>query len=192
LSEEFVQWEKIRGSRDAENYFYIYDLAPGVYVKLYNTKERIGSSTIMSNTPMEKRTNLEFVRAANGKVLIAGLGLAMIVLAVQDNENISSITIVEKCKDIIDLVKPQLPLNEKVKIVHADIFQFKPNKREKYDTIYFDIWSDIESAHYEDITKLHKMFRKYLNKSNSNKWMSSWLFKILQKEYYLEKSANDL
>ena len=143
----------------------------GEYVRLCNKY----GDCMMSNTPMEKRTNMQFVDNAHGKVLIGGLGIGMILLAIQDKENIEKITVIEKHQDVIDLVKPQLPLNEKVEIINADIFEFTPS--EKYNTIYFDIWDYINSDIYKEQMKpLISKFRKYLVKKSEDeeRYINCW------------------
>ena len=129
----------------------------------------------MSNTPMEKRTNSEFITKANGDVLIAGLGIGLIVLPIQDKENIKSITIIEKQQEIINMVASQLPLNNKVNIICDDIFNYIPNKI--YDTIYLDIWPYVNSDIYkEEMLPLKNKYRKYLvsKNKNPNRFIKCW------------------
>lgn len=131
---------------------------------------------IMSNTPMEKRTNAYFIKNTHGDILIAGLGIGLIVLAIQNKKEVKSITIIEKSSDVIDLVAKQLPLNNKVKIINADIFNWKP-KDHKYDVIYLDIWNYINSDIYEkEMKPLKERFKGYLkSKSESpNRFIKCW------------------
>ena len=117
-------------------------ISAGRYVKLSHKGE-----CVMSDTDMEKRTNSSFVINAHGKVLIGGLGIGLILLAIQDKEEVGHITVVEKNKEVIELVGSQLPLNSKVHIVHDDVFEYKPLF--KYNKIYMDIWNYINSDVYE-------------------------------------------
>lgn len=142
----------------------------GKYVWLTHNSE-----CVMSNTPMEKRTNREFVCNAHGNVLIGGLGIGLIILAIQEKEEVSHITIVEKNKEVIDLVADQLPLNEKVEIVNADIFEYVPT--EKYNTIYIDIWNWVDSDIYrEEMKPLIQRYRKHLVKKSEdeNRYIDCW------------------
>lgn len=143
----------------------------GNYVKL-EQKKPYGYEQVMSNTPMELDTNMEFIVNANGKVLIGGLGLGLIVQAIQNNHNVDSIIIVEKNKEIIALVKPQLIMNKKVSIVEGNIDDFKTN--ECFDTIYLDIWNNICSDEWEHIKRLKQKFKKNLNKNNPKRWLGVW------------------
>lgn len=126
----------------------------GKYVRLMRRNE-----LLMSNTPMEERTNIEFCQKAYGDVLIGGLGIGMIIAAIQDNPVVSSITVIEIDQDVIDLIKNQNILNDKVHIICDNVFTWKPNKSTKYDCIYMDIWSYINNEIYHNEMKPLK--RKY-------------------------------
>ncbi|NFI08704.1 hypothetical protein FDF97_16160 [Clostridium botulinum] len=147
------------------------DIPQGEYVTLTCKGE-----VVMSNTPMEKRTNAYFVQHAHGDILIAGLGIGLIVLAIQNKKEVKSITVIEKSSDVIDLVAKQLPLNSKVKIINADIFKWKSEKN-KYDVIYLDIWNYINSDVYEkEMKPLKERCKDYLkSKSDSpNRFIKCW------------------
>ena len=133
-----------------------YGIPPGKYARL-----RVGSEVMMSNTPMEQRTNLNFIYDAHGDVLVGGLGIGLIILAIQDNPAVSSITVLEVNQNVIDAVKPQLPLNNKVKIILADAFKWKPDR--KYDCIYMDIWPYINSdIYYKEMVPIKRKYGHYL------------------------------
>ena len=142
----------------------------GSYVRLTR-----GYECIMSETPMEKRSNLKFVNKAHGRVLVAGLGIGMILLAIQDKPEVEEIIVVEMSQEVIDLVQPQLPLNNKVKIVHEDIFEYIPEG--KFNTIYFDIWATYNSDTYEDeMVPLMDQYITHLvsDKEDPNRYIDCW------------------
>jgi spermidine synthase len=124
----------------------------------------------------KKRTNSRFIWNANGDVFIAGLGIGLIVLAIQDKEEVKSITILEKYPEVIELVGKQLPLNNKVKILQGDVFEYNFPKGTKFDTIYFDIWNYVNSDVYEEMKALKKKYRKYkqFTTKNPNVYMACW------------------
>lgn len=135
----------------------------------------VGGDVMMSETPMEHRTNRAFVQGAYGDILIGGLGIGMIVLAIQGKPDVNSITIIEYSKDVIDAIKPQLPLNSKVKIIQGDVFTYKPKM--KYDCIYMDIWAYINSDIYnEQMKPLKRKYGHYLkSKAQSpNRFNACW------------------
>lgn len=144
-----------------DNDFYAHircGISNGTYMQLKHKGE-----IVMSDTDMEKRTNKEFLRNAHGDVLIGGLGIGMIVLAVQDEPEVNSITILEKNQEVIDLVGSQLPLNDKVKIIHSDVFEWKPEKGKKYNCIYMDIWNYINRDVYKrEMLPLTRKYAHYL------------------------------
>ena len=149
-----------------------YGIPSGDYIRLQDTFD-----CIMSNTSMEKRSNAIFVMDAHGDVFIAGLGIGLIVLPIQDKEEVMSITILEKHPEVIELVGKQLHLNEKVKIIQGDVFDYEFPKGTKFDTLYFDIWNYVNSDVYEKEMKvLKKKYRKYKRslKDNPNAFIKCW------------------
>jgi hypothetical protein len=128
---------------------------------------------MMSDTAYEQRTNREFVRAAKGHVLVAGLGIGMILVPVLQNPDVTSVTVVEKYQDVVDLVGPSLEKfsGGKLKIVCADIFTWKPEKGTRYDTLYFDIWPTVTTDNLKEMATLHRRFGRH---KAAGAWMDSW------------------
>lgn len=151
-------------------------ISAGDYVKLY-----VNGTLMMSDTPMEKRTNTDFIDNAHGDVMIAGLGIGLILHNLEEKVKtgeVTSITVYEKYQDVIDLVSPyykHLPLTVKC----ADILEYKPPKDETYDTIYFDIWPTIDTDNLKEIKLLHNRWKFRKRKGG---WMDSWVKKFLQNE----------
>ena len=147
-------------------------ISNGTYIKLTHKGE-----VVMSDTNMEKQTNYRFCCNAHGDVLIGGLGIGMIVLAIQDNPKVNSITILEKSNEVIQLVGEQLPLNSKVRIINADVFAWKPPKGKKFNCIYMDIWNWINSDVYrKEMIPLTRKYCHYLVAENEdqNRFMDCW------------------
>lgn len=133
-------------------------IPPGNYVRLMYK-----GVVLMSDTPMEKRTNISFCSQAHGDVLIGGLGIGMIILAIQDKEEVDSITVLEISSDLISMIKGQVPFNEKVKILQANVFDWRPGKGQRFDCIYMDIWPSINSdVHQEEMKPLKRKYGHYL------------------------------
>jgi hypothetical protein len=70
VSEEDAQRTAFRAAHKGSDEY----VPPGTYKRLMR-----GDTVVMSNTPMEVRTNREFIRRAKGNVLINGLGLGMVL-----------------------------------------------------------------------------------------------------------------
>ena len=143
------------------------------------TRLKVGSELMMSDTLMERRTNGDFIIKANGRVLIACLGLGLIIHNIIDKDIVKEIIVIEKYQDVIDLVAPKFN-HPKLKIICADIFEWKPERSEKFDTIYFDIWPTISTENLPQMAILSNRFKSYLNRKNEQRFMDSWLKKHLQ------------
>lgn len=131
------------------------------YVRLF-----VNGVLFMTDAEFERLSNLAIIRAAKGDVLIAGLGIGLILPPIQ--ATCTSVTVVEKSADVIALVADKFP---GVRVVHADILDWKPQAGSRWDTIYFDIWPDICTDDLAEATRLHKRFRKYLRPDGV---MDSW------------------
>lgn len=140
-------------------------ILPGKYVSL-NSKRQNNSwdnTCMMSDTPMERFTNQEFINKAYGNVLIAGLGIGMVPAAIADKDDVESITILEIDQEIIDLIEPLIrkyvPNQHKIAIIQADAYKYpKSYNGNKYDSIWLDIWPELPNTK-ED----HAMFKKLFN-----------------------------
>lgn len=146
-----------------------YDFQVGTYTTLV-----VNGQVMMSDTPMEIRTNIEFLYQAHGNVLIGGLGLGVILKILENKKDIKSVTIIEKNKEVIELVGKQLKLPKNFKIVEGDIFQYNPEAGTKFDTIYFDIWVGICGDNWSEMKDLKKRYKKFANTLNPNWWIGSW------------------
>jgi len=136
----------------------------------------VNGRMMMSDGPEEHRSNYRVVNKSKGSVLIAGLGIGMILDAILKKPEVSAVTVIEKYQDVIDLVSPFLK-HSKLTIECADIFEWKPAKGWKFDTVYFDIWPDICVDNLEEISKLHQRFKFYKAKGG---WMGSWNHEYLK------------
>jgi hypothetical protein len=141
------------------------DVSDGDYVRLI-----IDGELVMSDTPLERRTNAAFIDRAYGDVFIGGLGLGLLLENLTNKRGIRTITVVEKNQDLIDLVRP-LFNSEFVEIVQGDVFTYEPSKT--FECIYFDIWPDISTDNLEQMAQLHTRYGKYLKKK-APAFMDSW------------------
>lgn len=139
-------------------------IAPGTYIRLVHDGQ-----LVMSDTGMEKRTNLDFCSHAHGDIIIGGLGIGMIIMAIQDKPEVNSITVIEKYQEVIDLVATQLEFSSKVNIICDDVFEWKPERGVKYDMVYMDIWSWINKDIYkEEMQPLKRKYARYLRPKSEN------------------------
>jgi spermidine synthase len=172
VNEEDVKKAKFH-SILAFEYGEFYDFEPGKYVQLQ--RQNGGIDIVMSDTPMERRTNLRVLKLAKGDVLIAGLGIGMILYPILNKPEVESVTVVELERDVIRLMKPLITkwaveADKCLRIINDDIELFDHEDR-KWDVIYFDIWDEISGDNWEQMKRLTKRF-KYRRKPGG--WMGAW------------------
>lgn len=158
-------WKLQRFTIDKNNFRAMMEgISSGTYVRLLHKGE-----CVMSDTNMEKRTNIDFCCSAYGDVLIGGLGIGMIILAIQDKPEVKSITVIEKNEEVIDMIASQLNFNDKVKIICADVFDWKPEIGVKYDVSYMDIWNWVNRDIYErEMKPLKRKYARFLRSKAEN------------------------
>lgn len=98
VSKEESDFDRVRGMFHGGRY-----VPAGSYTGLFRN-----GSVIMSDTPDEIGDHLSFIYQAKGKVLIAGLGLGVVARAVLEKKEVTSVLIVEKCQEVVDLAFPAL------------------------------------------------------------------------------------
>ena len=130
----------------------------------------------MSDTPSEISDHLSAVYAANGHVLIAGLGLGVVVQGClmdgveRYGKTVEKVTVVEKSADVIGLVAEHYlkRFGSRLEVVHDDIFTWQPPKGAKYDCTWLDIWPNICTDNLNDMKKLKARF------SRRSQWLGCW------------------
>ena len=131
---------------------------PGTYKRLTHKKR----GCIMSNTRMEIITAREAYDEATGRVLINGLGLGMVLEGVLAKPDVTFVRVIEFDEDVIALVGPHFANDPRVEIVHADAYEYKPGKDERFDYVWHDIWDDVSP---DNLPLMAKLCRKYGRKA---------------------------
>lgn len=116
---------------------------------------------IMSNTAMEQKTHIVAINKARGNVLVAGLGLGMYLQNIKGKKEVISITVIEKSKEVIELIGKDYKDNKKIKIINEDIFNYTSDIR--FDFAFFDIWSNISNENLKEFRKLKRKFKNIPN-----------------------------
>lgn len=161
IDEHDVFMANLRAMRDG-NHFLCAE--PGKYVALIKKcNERGERETVMSNTQLEYRTNIDFVNRAAGRLLITGLGLGMILRPLAVKPEVTSITVIEKSDSLIDMMRPYVKHIPKLSIVEGDAFtlDWPRNKAagKPFDMAWHDIWSSFGG--HELLAEYAKMKRKW-------------------------------
>lgn len=158
-------------------------VSPGRYVRL----SLKGSGVVMSNTRMEQISNSEICKKAVGDVLIAGLGLGMITIPICKKDGVKLVTVIEKSADVIALVEPKLREHlgdaaQKLRVIQGDIFEFKPEKGQKWETIWFDIWPHICGDALPEIATLKQRFKSKVHRNGQGWFFGAWMEGFLRNE----------
>lgn len=102
----------------------------GTYTGLWIGKKAAGNLW-MSDTPDEMRDHMDFIRRAEGHVLITGLGLGMVVQACLRKPEVQQVTVVENHPDVVVLVgdhyhRMARENGKHLHIVVSDAYTWKP------------------------------------------------------------------
>jgi spermidine synthase len=158
VSKEDADMTRIRAFRDRYSY-----VPPGDYTRLMRD-----DTVVMSDTPMELSTNSQIIRAAQGRVLLNGLGIGMVLQRILAKSEVEHVTVVEISEDVIKLVGPSFATDPRVTIVRADALEYAPPVGERFDAVWHDIWDDVCSDNLPDMRKLHRRYGKRTG------WQASW------------------
>ncbi|MDE6474096.1 MAG: hypothetical protein K2L70_03270 [Clostridia bacterium] len=136
----------------------------------------------MSVTPNEINTMKEPISKARGKTLTFGLGLGYFAYMCAIKENVTSVTIVEKDKSVIQLfeqnILPQFVCKDKIRIICDDAFDFIEKMRDgEYDYAFVDIYHDAG-----DGAETYKRFKQKRSKFSATKF-DFWIEKTIK--YYI-------
>ena len=129
----------------------------------------------MTLMPNETATLENAVSRCFGNVVTYGLGLGYFAYMASRKENVKSVTVVEKDKNVIDLftsrLLPLFPNKNKITVVNEDAFVHaeKTLPFGGYDYVLADIWHDAG-----DGLPLYLRFRKAAEKTKNIKW-DYWL-----------------
>lgn len=91
---------------------------------------------VMSDSTYEEVLNREIIERAKGDVLLLGFGIGFILQSLMNNLAVTSITIIEKHREVLDLCAAQLELPNKVRVILADALEWTPDMM--FDVIYDD------------------------------------------------------
>jgi spermidine synthase len=104
----------------------------------------------MMDTTHEYAEHQPLWDGATGDVLIGGLGLGFVNQKLMDNPFVTSVTIIEKNQEVIDLVWDHCPKDSRFALVHADIDTWTPPNTSHWDYAWFDTWIGDNSTTREE------------------------------------------
>lgn len=174
VTEQDVMIDNLRSAMDGKAHRII---PPGAYTRLGTVGCPPGF--VMSDTPAEAHEHMEVIHATrqaihrltNGhgvRVLINGLGIGMVLQALLTYEQVEYIRVIEVQPEVIQMVAPRYR-QPRVDIVEADALEYKPDKGEKFDVVWHDIWPEaLNDDTWDQCKALHRKYGKIAE------WQGSW------------------
>lgn len=172
ITDDHIGLSNLRAIRDGNREMM---LSPGEYKRLTCK----GRGVVMSNTPMERRTAIEAFHSAEGKVLVNGLGLGMVLEGMLSKPEVESVRVIEVSQDVINLVAPTFLHDPRVEIILADAYKYKPGKDERFDYVWHDVWDEISS---DNLGLMAILARKYGRKTAKQGFWSKDMALRLRRE----------
>ena len=111
----------------------------------------------------ENRAYHALAQGASGDILMAGLGIGWEPWFLNEEDNVSSVTVIEHDPDIITLSSPVLVGKDKVTIIEAKILHYMQHTDNTYDTVYFDIFESNLMVYPDEVQILTQAANQILN-----------------------------
>ncbi|SRR5258705_6024441 len=118
----------------------------------------------MQDSPIEIFLHHFAIDAAQGDVLIGGLGIGYSAKVIARKSNVDSVKVVEINPDVIKLVAPYTERAQpKIKVVHNDLWLFLAGTRQRFDFVFLDIWRSTGEYEFEKtVQPLRKLAKRVL------------------------------
>ncbi len=135
----------------------------------------------MLDVPSEANTIDPYAAKAHGKVLSFGLGIGYFVFMACLNPKVTSITVVERSKSVIELfdtfLRPQFPNTPSITLIHGDAFDyFNEATLNQYDYTFVDIWKSSQDG----LDTIEALLEAYLPPMDSvDFWIEDSCFEVL-------------
>jgi hypothetical protein len=118
-----------------------------------------GSGIMTSDKPDEIYIQYIAFHKMHGRVLVGGLGLGMAPNMIAALPGVTSVTVIEKEPDIIQLVGDNL--DPKVTVVQDDLFSYVNRAKPEYDSAYYDTWYSTGRAEWAaSVVPLYRASRR--------------------------------
>lgn len=164
------QYDTINGEQSWLNYVNYRNVPEGTYTVLFRRFGVAGWLNIMQDTEQEYGEHDWLVQRMSGDILLGGLGIGMIHIPLLESDDVTSVTIVEKEQDVIDLVWEHCAKDERFSIVHADINTWTPPEGSSWDVGWFDTWLTHEEPMEDYIARMNDRYGEYVTEIGGWQW----------------------
>lgn len=135
----------------------------------------------MLDSPSEANTIDPCAAKAKGNVLAFGLGIGYFIFMAMRNPNVTSITVIERSKEVIamfqEFLLPQFPDHIPIQIVEGDAFSyFNEGYLKQFDYVFADIWKSSDDG-FQLIAKLLEQYNPPLDQVDF--WIESSCFEFM-------------
>lgn len=124
---------------------------------------------IMQDTTRECEEHI-WVTQRTGDVLIGGLGIGMVNIPLLASDDITSVTIIEKEQDVIDLVWEHCAKDDRFTLIHADVNTWEIPEDSHWDFAWFDTWLTHDEPIDEYVTRINNKYGDYADEINGWNW----------------------
>lgn len=133
-----------------------------------------GRGVWTTDLPIERVQQERDTAGFRGDVLISGLGVGMIATILLHKRFVKSVTVIERSIDVGALVVPHL--DPRIRVIHADVFDYLAEANDRYDYVFHDIWqSDSLFTFRHTVLPLKRLSRRVLRKPREDwKRISNW------------------
>ena len=151
------------------NYVNYKNIPEGDYTVLYR---KFGESwlNIMQDTAQEYDEHTWLIPKMSGDILIAGLGLGVVNVGLLANDAVTSVTIIEKEQDVIDLVWDDCAKDDRFTLIHADISTWEIPDGSSWDAGWFDTWLTTDEKLSEYQTRMTNKYGAYISEISGWNW----------------------
>lgn len=136
---------------------------PGYYTKLTCK----GKGVVMSDTPAEAHEHRRLYQAAQGHVLLNGLGIGFALQALLRKREVEKVTVIEISSDVIKLVQPSL-VDKRIRIINDDALTWRAPPSWQFDAVWHDIWHIISADNKPEMARLRRRYAKRC------RWQDCW------------------
>lgn len=170
---EHCTWERVdtepEGHRSWITYCRYAEVPDGTYTVLFKDYNNGHKLNIMQDTMRETEEH-EWLLGFSGDVLIGGLGIGMIHIPLLASDDITSVTVIEKEQDVIDLVWDHCPKDDRFTLIHADINTWDPPEDSHWDVGWFDTWLTHEEPIEEYKARMIERYGDFISEINGWNW----------------------
>ena len=147
VTSDFYQLSKVTYRRgiyrmeEVLGYEYFQVMKPIIVTKLQFRNTPEGKwEPLMVDDPLHWLGMKELASKCTGNVLVGGLGMGLILYHLLENKSVQSITIIEIDSELTSFIQPYLPKDRKIKVVHANYFNYVTKTLDMYNSAVIDLW----------------------------------------------------